>query len=277
MATDHKSTSRRAAASQATLDPARARRALRDTFMASQGRQYVQVSLIDAVVRGWREDRLAVDPLLLDCAEARGKMAETVLPRGHAQITPVERVQGQFVLWWEIMCRIVQYVYDRDCTHIPTRSQLDAMVARVGGEDYTPGFVEEERAAIQVMFDRYRRHDPCAGLTSVAVIGDIVLPALIQGDRYWVAEPTRHRPGTILTSPHESMLRKLMIDSVRKRDLGRRLTDCERVHARTCDVLVELQENDPEYRSLPNYRKLIDEYNAMHPDTPVSGLHPGCR
>lgn len=200
-------------------------------------------------------------------------MADQILPKNHTPVVPVERIRIQFSLWWSIFLHLARYVYGQDARHLPDRDQIDSMIAILGGEDYMQSFIEEEICAIEVMFERYRTSDPKACMTSAEVIAERVLPVLIQGDRYWVSDPARKRPGTILGHPHDSMIRRLALEAHRKRGQDRRLTDCESLYLRVSSTLDDIQKADPEYSTLPAYRKLIAEYNAKHPDAQVDCLH----
>jgi hypothetical protein len=134
-------------------------------------------------------------------------------------------------------------------------------------------FIEEELCAIEVMVQRYRNLDPQALMTAQEAIQKFVLKYLIKADRYWVSDPNRTRPGQILGGPNSSMLPVLLGESVRKRAKGRSLSDCERIYCQVGDLLTEMKISDPEYRTVPEYAKLISEYNIRHPEARISSLH----
>ncbi|WP_436501799.1 hypothetical protein [Actinokineospora sp. HUAS TT18] len=259
------------------LDPEHARRALRETFMGAQGRQYIQIPLIDVIARTWLEQDIHVNMSILDSQQAREAMAQTALPRGHVRVGPAARIRGQYLFWWQLMLHIIDYIYLGDANQLPTREDIDTLVAHVGGTSYMPGFNEEELAAIQVMLDRYRDADPSATLTSDQVLDRFVLPALVQGDRHWVSNPDHHRPGTILRGAHESMLRVALIDCRRKLTQDRELTDLECVYARLDTLLQEgCLDTLPTFNcldTLPTFKQLVAEYNAQHAALPFAWPH----
>lgn len=243
---------------------------VRDTFMGSQGRQYAQIPLIDAVARIWREAGLRVDVAKLDDPDSIAKVARMPLPRRHAPVVPFERVRIQFVMWWKLAARIIDYVYRHDGECLPTREFIDRLISELGGEGYMQSFSEEEICAVEVMFRRYRDVDPKALMTSSTAIETFVAGALVQSDRYWVSDPGRQRPGAIADGPNESLLPVLLGESIRKRALGRRLSDCEELYCRVSDFLTGIE---PTFATLPAYRKLITEYNDRHPGPSLDCLH----
>jgi hypothetical protein len=246
---------------------------LRGTFMSSQARQYAQIPLIDAIVRMWREGGVVMDRGLLDSDDAHESMTRRPLPPGHMPVPDPAEIEMQFRLWWQMFLRIGRYVFGRDARYLPMREDLEATKEKVGGEDYMRTFAEEEMSAVWVMFERYRIDDPQAEMDSDSALLRHVLPAMIQADRYWVSNRTRERPGRILADPHGSMMRTLITESARKRSRGWVLSDCEVLYARMGEVLDWVRSWDPEYSTLPTYLKLINEYNAAHPDATVSDLH----
>jgi hypothetical protein len=246
---------------------------LRDTFMGSQGRQYAQIPLIDAIVRTWREAELSVELVQKNTPDLVARIASMPLPRRHISVIPPERVRIQFVMWWELTLRIIDYIYQNDAASLPAREFIDRLIEDLGGESYMQSFIEEEICAIEVMFQRYRTLDPKALMSSSEAIEKFVVKALIESDRYWVSDPGRKRPGRILRHPNESMLPVLLGESIRKRAQGRRLTDCEELYGRVSDLLVEIQVHDPTFDTVLNYRKLLAEYHDRHPDSPLTCLH----
>ncbi|MEJ3653628.1 hypothetical protein WEH80_11650 [Actinomycetes bacterium KLBMP 9759] len=249
----------------------RAQRMVRGTFMAAQGRQYAQVTFIDAAVRLWREDGLAVDWAAMGQPAARDRMSRRSLPPGHVAVAP-ELVQKQFRFWWQYFLWIGRYVFERSAALLPSHDDVDAFITAIGGEDYMSSFIEEEVAAVKLMTDRYRTVDPEAAMGLDEALVRFTVPAFVRADRHWVSEPDRRRPGTIV-GDGESMMRHLLARSTERRGRGWALTDLERVHLRIASLLGELQDRDPDLTCVPTYRKLVVEYNKRNPSAAVSGLH----
>ena len=244
---------------------------VRGTFMISQGRQWLQISCLDAIFRMFRCDGVSIPWHALDSAESRQKMRRRALPPGHVDVVHLNQRESVFELWLQSALWIGRYVYERDARHLPTDDDLDRFVAGLGLEPWMSSSTEEEISGMKQMFRRYARTDPCAEWSASAAIRWLTLPYLIQGDRHWVSGG-RQRPG-VLADPHASMLRHLILDSHAKRRRGWRLTAVERLAARVGDILGKIADADPQYRSLPTYAKLIAEYNAAHPGAEVACLH----
>lgn len=250
----------------------RAQRMVRGTFMASQGRQYAQITFIDAVARMWRADGLSVDIEMMASVAARQMMERRNLPPGHVRLS-TEIVRQQFNFWWQYFLWICDYVNAGSGSRLPSHDDIDAYIVAMGGEDYMSSYLEEEVSAIKVMTDRYRNLDPTASMDLDEAIRRFALPALVRADRHWIAEPSRSRPGTIIADGG-SMLRTLLAKAIDHRDRGWQVTDLERIYVRMAEILLDMWHDDPRFPALPTYRKLIDEFNRRNPANPVVALHP---
>lgn len=249
----------------------RAQRMVRGTFMAAQGRQYAQVTFIDAVLRTWRAEQLAVDWPLLRRPESRLRMTRRNLPPGHVGICR-EEVELQFTFWWQVFLWVGAYVFGGSADALPSHADIDHYVELIGGETYMSSFTVEEMAGVKLAIDRYRVDDPHAAMTLDEALRRFTIPAFVQADRYWVADPARRRAGTILPDG-ESMVLRLLARATSRRESGWELTDLERVHARIADVLTSVHQEDPDWVTLPMYRKLVEEYHKRNPDRTVPSLH----
>jgi hypothetical protein len=244
---------------------------VRGTFMISQGRQWLQISCLDAIFRMLREEAAAIPWQALGSAGSRRTMRKRALPPGHVEVANEHQLESVFELWLQISLWIGCYVYKSDVRHLPTDDELDRFVADLGLDPWMSSSTEEEISGMKVMFRRYRESDPRAAMTATEAIRGLTIPYLIQGDRHWVSGG-RQRPG-VLADPHASMLRHLVLDSHDKRRRGWHLTAVQRLAARVGDTLAEIAATDPEYRILPTYARLIAEYNARHPGAEVTCLH----
>jgi hypothetical protein len=244
---------------------------VRGTFMMSQGRQWLQISCLDAIFRILRCEGAEIPWNALESAESRRKMSRRALPPGHVDVVSSHQRESVFLLWLQTALWIGRYVYEGDARHLPTDDELDRHATDLGLEPWMSSSTEEEMCGMKVMFRRYRETDPRAALPAADMIRRNTIRYLIQGDRHWVSG-YRQRPG-VLPDPHASMLRHLVLDSHDKRRRGWRLTAVERLAARVGDVLADVEAADPDYRTLPTYARLIAEYNAKHPGAEVTCLH----
>ncbi|WP_232667106.1 hypothetical protein [Pseudonocardia sp. TRM90224] len=105
---------------------------------SAQGRQYAQITFIDAAVRLWRDSGRTVDWAVMGDAAALDRMVRRNLPPGHRGVSR-ELVQQQFRFWG-------QY------------------------------FAEEEMAAVKLMTDRYRTEDPSAALGLDEALRRVTIP-----------------------------------------------------------------------------------------------------
>jgi hypothetical protein len=248
------------------------REIVRGTFMMSQGRQWLQISCLDSIFRMLLARRVGIDWEAMGQPAARAVMRKRSLPPGHVPVELAAQQEMVFELWLQLAIWIGQYVYTHDASRLPDNDSLDHFIERrLGLETWTSSTTEEEVSGMKVMFDRYRHRDPYALLGADESIRKFTIPFWIQSDRHWVSGE-RRRPG-VLRDPHGSMMLRLMTSSRDRQALGWQLTITDELCLRVSDILTEIADVDPGYETLPAYRKLIDEYNARHPDATVECLH----
>lgn len=254
----------------------RAQRTMRSTFMASQGRSHVQVAVMDAIVRMWREDDLDVGWGAFDSEPARRRLAAFRMPGGHSRYAESD-IRAQFELWWEILVRIGRYVYDRDPSVLPSHAEEERFRATYvlpidrRAAAAIARYKDDDVAAFVAAFTWYAEHDPHATMTADEAIMARALPAFIEGDRYWVS--SAGRPGSILSDRVGSLMKEQFAASVRDRAAGRRLGDLRRIYVRMNDIVDGLAHGRHGFDALPDYPLLVAEYNAGHPGAPVARLH----
>jgi hypothetical protein len=240
--------------------------------MFSQGRQWLQISCLDAIFRMLREAGVAIPWHALETPDSRRRMRKRNLPPAHTEVPDAHEQRAIFELWLRIAVRIGRYVYENDVRHLPTDDELDGLFDELGLAPWMSSSTEEEVSGMKVMFRRYASADPSAALSARDAVRRFTIPFFIKGDRHWVSGP-RERPGGILFDRHASMLRHLVLDSHDKRRRGWQLTAVQQLAALVGDMLTQIAHADPGYRTLPTYALLIAEYNARHPGAEVGCLH----
>jgi hypothetical protein len=245
---------------------------VRSTFLMSQGRQWLQISCLDALFRMLLAQGVRIDWDAMGSSEARATMRRRRLPPGHVPVGTPGQIATVFELWLQVALWVGQYVYRRDASWLPGDDRLDRFVHdELGLEPWTSSGTEEEIAGMKTMFGRYRRRDPEARLTTDQAIREFLIPFWVKGDRHWVSGE-RRRPG-VLADPHGSMILHLVRGARAKQAMGWQLTAAEQLCLRVGDVLVEVERVDPGFTTLPTYRTLVEEYNRRHPGSEREYLH----
>ena len=75
---------------------------VRGTFMVSQGRQWLQISVLDAIFRMLREAGTTIPWQALESAESRRTVRKRALPPGHVEIINAHELESVFELWLKI-------------------------------------------------------------------------------------------------------------------------------------------------------------------------------
>lgn len=243
------------------------------SFMASQGRSDVQIAVLDALVRTWREEGHIPNWSLLRSEETLARVVALRMHHRHSPYAP-EDVRIQFTLWWELFLRIAEYVFSRDCSKLPQPSEearfRRTFVLPLDDEraNSLSQFMEEDVATFMGSFAWYCENDPRAEMSADDAIRSRALPALLAGDAFWVG--SEGRPGRFSDDAHASLVKDVLLTE-RSRPDRRRPSNLEVLYTRMSEMLDEVDTSNSD--TFPEYLELLQLYKQRHPGEQVNKLH----
>lgn len=260
-----------------------------DTFMTSQGRQHVQPQLIDNVWRMLTEARFELNDNtwnLLGGGWSRQKFRERRIPHGH-RIIEDEQQEALFEFWLQMGVWMGRYQTHHDADQLPTFRELRWF--HYNYLEQTPAdssSIWEEISGMHTVFEEYREFDPRASMSADEAVIAFSLPAMIRGDRHWIANPPkktnqagRKRDHTLdkpagRKDPHHSVIKIMLATASERLQNAEKPVFVDYLYAHMCDWLDYIGALPGSYEEhLPEYARLIEEYNAAHVGNEVKALH----
>lgn len=263
-------------------EPGRLVRLFRDSYTASQGRQWVQAHVLWWIALFLRSHGIRPDWDTLTAAHLADTIATLPLPPGHQPVHPPDQVRMNFQLWWPLMAELLHAAY-------PSRwpgwrhpvglsphhvDDLEDRAERVGLRPWMSSATTEELAGIGHAFavlDCEFRH----GQTDADdFMLRVLLPELLIVELRWLHTPGgRSRAGTRPTA--DIVLLRQYEHARTKRAQGRQLTPLNHLYLHAGDILDHLP-SAPDDANDPHERRVVELYREMQsalPDRATSHEH----
>lgn len=219
-------------------------RFFRDSYAASQGRQWLQPHILWWSLTFLRDNGVRLDLDAVSATPLRMKAARMPLPAGHGKVHPAGQIEANFTFWWSILIDIARRVYrpwwrraGLNVAHpLPDFAELRRRASELHLHPWMSSATVEELAgiahALNVIAARTRLSNP----TPDAIMTDILLPELLIADLHWLHTPGG-RPRPAGTPPIDIVVLRRYEEAESRWNSDRYLSALGHMYLRAGDIL----------------------------------------
>jgi hypothetical protein len=244
-------------------------RLFRDTYTASQGRQWVQAHVLWWIVLFLRGHGVRPAWDTVSAPHLAHTITTLPLPPGHQPVHPPDQVALNFRLWWPLLVDLIHAAYPRRGPRwrhtggrtLPDVDQLEDRAHRLGLRPWMSSGTTEELAGIGHALAVIDQEIRCGRTDAHDFMIRILLPALLIVELRWLHTPGgRPRDGTRPTV--DIMLLRQCEHARRKRAEGRSLTPLNHLYLHAGDILNHLP-SVPDDSADPRLRRVVELYREL--------------
>jgi hypothetical protein len=256
-------------------------RLFRDTYTASQGRQWVQAHVLWWIVLFLRGHGVRPAWDTVSAPQLAHTITTLPLPPGHQPVLPPDQVALNFRLWWPLLVELIHAAYPRRGLRwrhaggrtLPDVDQLEDRAGRLGLRPWMSSGTREELAGIGHALAVIEREIRCGRTDADDFMIRVLLPELLIVELRWLHTPGgRPRDGT---RPRiDIMLLRHYEQARSKRAEGRSLTPLNHLYLHAGDILKQLP-SAPEDSADPHLRRVVELYRELQQALPAPELVKG--
>jgi hypothetical protein len=256
--------------------PGRLIHLFRDSYLAAQGRQWLQAYVLAWAIKHLRQHNVKVDRSVLTTPALADKVTHLGLPPGHTVVLPGGQASMNFDLWWSLFINLIQ-MNNRLALSLPPLKQylpdatgLEARAWNAGLRPWMSSSNWEELSGAIRALEFFRAHDRFGWMDSDEVMVKVTLPSMLLAELYWLRKDDQGRP-----RKRGDRFEVLFLTRCRRAhtawSAGQYLSALDAAYLRASDIIEALcaLQKRPRHpllrRILDLYDEMLQAYNERHP------------
>lgn len=220
-------------------------RLFRDSYAASQGRQWMQPHIVWWLLKFLRHNGVAVDWDVVTSPALATTVSTMRLPAGHAVVDPAGQASMNFGLWWSIVGELAELTFRpwavrlRPGRALPGIADIRERAFALGLRPWMSSATVEEVAAIDWGLRRIEATDRWGLLGADEFMVRVLLPELLLTELHWL-HARQGRPSHVADRSHDVVLTRRHQRAYQMFGVARYLTPLDHLYLRAGDIATHL-------------------------------------